>query len=44
MVIHIIFKGGLMQEDKVIEGYLGITPERKKSRMPARLDWWQSAT
>lgn len=33
-----------MQEDKVIEGYLGITPERKKSRMPARLDWWQSAT
>lgn len=33
-----------MQEDKVIEGYLGITPERKKSRIPAKLDWWQSAT
>lgn len=38
------FKGGLMQEEKVIEGYLGITTERKKSRVPARLDWWQSAT
>lgn len=33
-----------MQEEKVIEGYLGITTERKKSRVPARLDWWQSAT
>ena len=33
-----------MQEDRVIEGYLGITPERKRSRVPARLDWWQSAT
>lgn len=33
-----------MQEDKVIEGYLGITTERKKSRVPAKLDWWQSAT
>ncbi|RDU63562.1 fumarate reductase cytochrome subunit b [Helicobacter didelphidarum] len=33
-----------MQEDKIIEGYLGITPERKKSRIPATLDWWQSAT
>lgn len=33
-----------MQEDKIIEGYLGITPERKKSRIPAKLDWWQSAT
>ncbi len=33
-----------MQEEKVIEGYLGITTERKKSRIPAKLDWWQSAT
>ncbi|RDU72321.1 fumarate reductase cytochrome subunit b [Helicobacter aurati] len=33
-----------MQEEKIIEGYLGITPERKKSRVPAKLDWWQSAT
>lgn len=33
-----------MQQDKIIEGYLGITPERKKSKTPARLDFWQSAT
>lgn len=33
-----------MQDDNVIEGYLGITSERKKSRIPARLDFWQSAT
>lgn len=33
-----------MQQDRIIEGYLGITPERKKSKTPARLDFWQSAT
>ena len=33
-----------MQEEKIIEGYLGITPERKLSKAPARLDFWQSAT
>ncbi|PAF42983.1 fumarate reductase cytochrome b subunit [Helicobacter sp. 11S03491-1] len=33
-----------MQQDKIIESYLGITPERKKSKMPAKLDFWQSAT
>ncbi|PAF54561.1 succinate dehydrogenase/fumarate reductase cytochrome b subunit [Helicobacter sp. 13S00482-2] len=33
-----------MQQDKIIEGYLGITPERKKSKTPAKLDFWQSAT
>lgn len=34
----------MQQDNKVIEGYLGITPERKKSKMPARLDFLQSAT
>ena len=33
-----------MQEDKIIESYTGVTKERKKSKMPARLDFWQSAT
>ena len=34
-----------MQNDEVvIQGYLGITSERKKSRLPARLDVLQSAT
>lgn len=33
-----------MQEEKIIEGYLGVTTERKRSRVPAMLDWWQSAT
>ena len=34
-----------MQNDEVvIQGYLGITSERKKSKLPARLDFWQSAT
>lgn len=33
-----------MEDKNVIEGYLGITTGRKKSRMPARLDFWQSAT
>jgi len=28
----------------LIEGYLGITQEGKKSRLPAKLDFWQSAT
>ena len=28
----------------LIEGYLGETVERKKSRMPAKLDYIQSAT
>lgn len=33
-----------MQEEKVIESYTGVTPERKKSKMPARLDFVQSAS
>lgn len=34
-----------MQNDEgIIQGYLKITPERKKSKLPARLDFWQSAT
>lgn len=28
----------------LIEGYLGVTKEGRKSRLPAKLDWWQSAT
>jgi fumarate reductase subunit C len=28
----------------LIEGYLGITGNRKKSKFPAKLDYWQSAT
>ncbi len=28
----------------LIEGYLGVTKEGKRSRLPAKLDWWQSAT
>ena len=28
----------------LIEGYLGITKDRKKSRIPAKLDYYQSAT
>ena len=33
-----------MQEKNIIESYLGVTPERKLSKIPARLDFWQSAT
>lgn len=33
-----------MRDDRIIESYTGVTPERKKSKMPARLDFWQSAT
>lgn len=33
-----------MQEDKIIESYAGVTPQRKKSKNPAKLDFWQSAT
>ena len=33
-----------MREDKIIESYTGVTPQRKKSNVPARLDFWQSAT
>lgn len=33
-----------MQEERVIEAYTGVTPQRKKSSNPARLDFWQSAT
>ncbi|CBG40641.1 fumarate reductase cytochrome b subunit [Helicobacter mustelae] len=33
-----------MQDNKIIEGYLGITQERKHSRLPAKLDYLQSAT
>lgn len=28
----------------LIEGYLGVTEEGKKSKLPAKLDYWQSAT
>ena len=28
----------------LIEGYLGVTAEGRKSRLPAKLDYWQSAT
>ncbi len=28
----------------LIEGYLGVTKEGRKSRLPAKLDYWQSAT
>ncbi|WP_034583950.1 fumarate reductase cytochrome b subunit [Helicobacter pametensis] len=31
-------------EKEIIESYADVTVERKKSRLPARLDWWQSAT
>lgn len=31
-------------EKKIIESYADVTKDRKKSRLPARLDWWQSAT
>lgn len=31
-------------DKEIIESYADVTPERKKSRLPARLDWWQSAT
>lgn len=30
--------------DKTVESFTGLTVEGKKSRMPARLDYWQSAT
>lgn len=33
-----------MREDKIIESYTGVTPQRKKSKNPAKLDFWQSAT
>lgn len=33
-----------MRENQIIEGYLGVTPERKLSKTPAKLDFWQSAT
>nr|1E7P_C Chain C, Fumarate reductase cytochrome b subunit [Wolinella succinogenes]1E7P_F Chain F, Fumarate reductase cytochrome b subunit [Wolinella succinogenes]1E7P_I Chain I, Fumarate reductase cytochrome b subunit [Wolinella succinogenes]1E7P_L Chain L, Fumarate reductase cytochrome b subunit [Wolinella succinogenes] len=33
-----------MTNESILESYSGVTPERKKSRMPAKLDWWQSAT
>ncbi|MCE3038598.1 fumarate reductase cytochrome b subunit [Helicobacter anatolicus] len=33
-----------MQDNNIIEGYLGITPERKRSKLPAKLDFLQSAT
>ena len=33
-----------MREDKIIESYAGVTPQRKKSKNPAKLDFWQSAT
>ena len=33
-----------MREKRIIESYTGVTIERKKSKNPARLDFWQSAT
>lgn len=33
-----------MQEERIIESYTGVTLERKKSKNPAKLDFWQSAT
>lgn len=33
-----------MRNEEIVEGYFGITTERKKSRLPAKLDFWQSAT
>lgn len=33
-----------MREDKLIESYTGVTPQRKMSKIPAKLDFWQSAT
>lgn len=33
-----------MLEDRIIESYTGVTPQRKKSKNPAKLDFWQSAT
>ncbi|GAD18279.1 fumarate reductase cytochrome b subunit [Helicobacter fennelliae] len=33
-----------MQDERIIESYTGVTPDRKKSRIPAKLDFWQSAT
>ena len=33
-----------MQDDKIIEGYLGLTQEKKQSKLPAKLDFIQSAT
>ncbi len=33
-----------MQDERIIESYTGVTSERKKSKNPARLDFWQSAT
>ncbi|TLD81020.1 fumarate reductase cytochrome b subunit [Helicobacter sp. MIT 05-5293] len=33
-----------MREDRIIESYAGVTPQRKKSKNPAKLDFWQSAT
>ncbi len=33
-----------MRDERIIESYTGVTSERKKSKMPARLDFWQSAT
>ena len=33
-----------MSKDRVVESLLGKTPQKKKSRIPARLDFLQSAT
>ncbi|ANV97417.1 fumarate reductase [Helicobacter enhydrae] len=34
----------MASEKAVIESYADTTSDRKKSRLPAKLDWWQSAT
>lgn len=33
-----------MRDESIIESYTGVTIERKKSKIPAKLDFWQSAT
>ena len=33
-----------MREEKVIESYTGVSTQRKKSKIPAKLDFWQSIT
>ncbi len=33
-----------MNMSDLIEGYLGVTKDGGKSKLPAKLDWWQSAT
>lgn len=34
----------MSSEKMILESYSGVRSDRKKSRLPAKLDWWQSAT